>query len=50
MPEYRERVRVLSQTESERQAISDATNRIIWALNGFGRVPDDFENLGKANA
>ena len=42
-PAFRHRVKVLSDPTSSREAIKSAANRVMWALNGFGRVPPEFE-------
>jgi hypothetical protein len=47
MPEFRRRVATLSQPDTQRALLREGTSRIIWALMGFGRVPDDFETRMK---
>ena len=36
-------MRELSTAQAEQEAQRRAAQRIMWALSGFGRVPDDFE-------
>lgn len=43
LPEFRSRMRDLSTVEGAEQARQLAAQRVMWALSGFGRVPDDFE-------
>jgi hypothetical protein len=43
LPEYRDRMRELATPESRTSAVREAAARVIWALNGFGRMPEDFE-------
>jgi hypothetical protein len=44
LPEFRTRVRNLSTREGREQACDAGARRVMWALSGFGRVPDDFED------
>jgi hypothetical protein len=43
LPEFRERLRAFQTREGEDAAIHRGAQRVMWALSGFGRVPDDFE-------
>lgn len=43
LPDFRTRMRELSTRHGEQQAQQFGAQRIMWALWGFGRVPDDFE-------
>lgn len=43
-PEFKARLRSLAETTVARQLVADAANRVIWGLNGFGRVPREFES------
>jgi hypothetical protein len=36
-------MRELATPESRTSAVREAAARVIWALNGFGRMPEDFE-------
>jgi len=47
LPEFQERAATINNPSKEKQAIHEAANRIIWALEGFGRVPPDFEQKVK---
>jgi hypothetical protein len=42
--EYRERVVQLNDPFSAVHCVHEAASRVVWAINGFGRVPDDFES------
>lgn len=43
-PEFKARLRSLAEPTVARQLVADAANRVIWGLNGFGRVPREFES------
>jgi len=43
-PEFRARIITLSNLTTAQSAVADAANRVIWAINGFGRVPPQFED------
>jgi hypothetical protein len=43
LPEYRRRSHALTIPASRTACVREAAARVIWAINGFGRVPDDFE-------
>jgi hypothetical protein len=43
LPEFRARMRDLSTVAGAEQARQLGAQRVMWALSGFGRVPDDFE-------
>lgn len=43
IPEYRQRKVALSDAALRERLVREAASRVIWALNGFGRVPPDFE-------
>ena len=43
LSEFRTRMRALQTREGEEQARQTGAECVIWALTGFGRVPDDFE-------
>lgn len=43
LPEYKARVKVLGDSMLAGQLLHEAANRIIWAIQGFGRVAPDFE-------
>jgi hypothetical protein len=40
---YQQRLRQLATPESRTTSVRDAAVRVLWAVNGFGRVPEDFE-------
>lgn len=42
-PEFRNRMRELSTPKGAEQAQQLGAQRTMWAVSGFGRVPDDFE-------
>ncbi len=42
--EYRERVARLSDPSIAVRCVHEAASRVIWAMGGFDRVPDDFES------
>jgi len=44
LPEYQDRIRELATAEGRASCVREAAARIIWAINGFGRVPPDFES------
>jgi len=44
LPEYQDRTRELATAESRASCVREAAARIIWAINGCGRVPPDFES------
>jgi hypothetical protein len=41
--EFQCRMTILADIEKRRTALHNAAARVVWALQGFGRVPDDFE-------
>ena len=43
LPECKRQVAALARSESRQDLIHAAAARVIWALDGFGRVPPDFE-------
>jgi len=43
MPAYQHRIRQFAIRESRAALVREAAARVLWALNGFGRVPEDFE-------
>jgi hypothetical protein len=43
LPECRDRIRQLATPESRAASEREAAGRVLWAFNGFGRVPADFE-------
>lgn len=43
LPEFRARKRELSTVEGADRACHLGAQHVAWALSGFGRVPDDFE-------
>lgn len=43
-PEFKARVQTLTDPTVARRFVADAANRVIWGLNGFGRVPEEFES------
>jgi len=43
LPEFHARAATMSNPSEEKQAVHQAASRIIWALNGFGRVSPDFD-------
>jgi len=43
LPEFRSRMRDLSTVDGAERARQLGAQRAMWALSGFGRVPDDFE-------
>ncbi|MHB8104232.1 MAG: hypothetical protein ACYDG5_01645 [Dehalococcoidales bacterium] len=43
LPEFVKRVSIVDNALKQKQAIHEAARRIIWAINGFGRVPYNFE-------
>ena len=42
-PAFKARNAALNNTIKRQKVIHDAANRVIWAMTGFGRVPQDFE-------
>ena len=42
-PDFKARTAALDNINTRRNVIGDAANRVIWAMAGFGRVPQDFE-------
>jgi hypothetical protein len=44
-PEYKIRVRTLRNPVSSSSAVREGAMRVLWMINGMGRVPDDFENV-----
>jgi hypothetical protein len=48
LPEYRQRKAALTDPETRERLVREAASRAIWGLNGFGRVPPNFETwIGK---
>ncbi len=43
-PEFKARSRELRDSAKAAGLRTEAANRVIWAINGFGRVPHDFEH------
>jgi len=43
LPEFKARMGCFTSREREAEAMHSAAYRVAWAVNGFGRVPDDFE-------
>jgi hypothetical protein len=43
LPDCQDRIRQLATPESRIAFVREAAARVIWALNGFGRVAADFE-------
>jgi hypothetical protein len=41
--DYRTRIQDLATPVARSVCTREAASRVIWALNGFGRVPEDFE-------
>src|SRR6202030_167780 len=39
LPEYRARRKTLQNLDTRREAVAQAANRVIFTLNGFGRMP-----------
>ncbi len=42
-PGFKDRNSALDNINKRRDLIGNAANRVIWAMTGFGRVPQDFE-------
>lgn len=40
----REQIRLLSDTETRTTVVKEAAARVLWACDGFGRLPSDFES------
>jgi len=47
LPEYNHRVKIINDKALREQAIHEAAERVIWAINGFNRLPTNFEQLVK---
>jgi len=45
--EYKKRVRELNEATSNARCVHKAASRVVWALGGFGRVPDGFETWAR---
>lgn len=43
LPEFKTRVALLNDSAGNRTAIKEATLRAMWVIDGFGRLPHDFE-------
>ena len=42
--EFKNRSRALCDRAKADELRAEAANRVIWAINGFGKLPDDFES------
>jgi hypothetical protein len=43
LPEFRARMRAFETEAGAEQARQSGAQRVMWAISGFGRIPDDFE-------
>ncbi len=48
LPEYKRRSAVLRNPIKSRELLAEAANRVIWAMQGFGRSSDKFEKWAKS--
>jgi len=44
---FRHRAEIINNPRSREQAIHEGANRVIWAIEGFGKLPSNFEQLVK---